>query len=300
VIANAMNVRRNAAVPLAVLAAGLLVSLSPRPAAANCLDLQGSLVQGGLVWGKVPPGSVVRLDGERLDVLDDGTTFAGFGRDARATAQLVVEGVATCEQTLRIAGREYNIQRVEGVPQKTVTPPPGELERIRREQALVDAAKARRLARPDLLLGALAGFQWPTLGPISGVYGSQRFYNGAAGNPHYGVDVAVPAGTPVHAPAAGVVTLAEPDLYFSGGTVILDHGFRFSSSFLHMSKVLVDVGQEVKPGDVIGEVGATGRATGAHLDWRMNWRNQRIDPQLLAPPMPAASPKPTPEPMPKP
>lgn len=283
--------RRHTNVLLLLIAANL-VALAPGQAAADCLELQGSLIQGGLVWGKVPPGSVVKLDGERLDVLEDGTTFAGFGRDAADTAQLVIEGLEPCRQTLRIDQREYDIQRVEGVPQKTVTPPPEQLERIRREQALVDAAKAQRLARADLLLGALEGFRWPTLGPISGVYGSQRFYNGAAGNPHYGVDVAVPTGTPVRAPAAGRVTLAEPDLYFSGGTVILDHGFRFSSSFLHMSKVLVEVGQEVKPGDVIGEVGATGRATGAHLDWRMNWRNQRIDPQLLAPPMPQRMPKP--------
>jgi len=273
-------------------------AVAAHPAAANCVALQGNLVQGGLVWGNVPPGSVVRLDGEPLDVLEDGTTFAGFGRDAARTAELVIEGPVPCRETLQIVRREYAIQRVEGVPQKTVTPPPEQQARIRREQALVDAAKARRLSRPDLLLGALAGFQWPARGPISGVYGSQRFYNGVAGNPHYGVDVAVPTGTPVHAPAAGQVTLAEPDLYFSGGTVILDHGFRFSSSFLHMSKVLVAVGQEVKAGDVIGEVGATGRATGAHLDWRMNWRNQRVDPQLLAPPMPrpADSPKSMPKP----
>ncbi len=250
------------------------------------MELHGSLTQGGLVWGKVPPGSRVSLNGVALDVLEDGTTIAGFGRDAPATAELLVEGIGPCQQTLHIARREYNIQRVTGVPQQTVTPPPEQLERIRREQALVDAAKARRLPRPDLLQDALAGFQWPALGPISGVYGSQRYYNGAAGNPHYGVDMAVPTGTPVHAPAAGLVTLAEPDLFFSGGTVILDHGFRLSSSFLHMSKVLVAVGQEVKAGDVIGEVGATGRASGAHLDWRMNWRDQRIDPQLLAPPMP--------------
>jgi len=261
-------------------------ALMPQSVLANCVELQGSLTQGGLVWGKVLPGSRVSLNGLTLDVLEDGTTIAGFGRDAPATAQLLVEGGDSCQQTLHIARREYNIQRVTGVPQQTVTPPPEQLERIRREQALVDAAKARRLPRPDLLQDALAGFQWPALGPISGVYGSQRYYNGAAGNPHYGVDMAVPTGTPVHAPAAGLVTLAEPDLFFSGGTVILDHGFRLSSSFLHMSKVLVAVGQEVKAGEVIGEVGATGRASGAHLDWRMNWRDQRIDPQLLAPPMP--------------
>jgi murein DD-endopeptidase MepM/ murein hydrolase activator NlpD len=265
-------------------------------ATANCVELAGSLSQGGLVWGRVSPGSRVALDGETLDVLQDGTVFAGFGRDAPATAELVVTGKEQCQQTLQIAQREYKIQRVEGVPQKTVTPPAEQLERIRREQALVNAAKARRLPRADLLQGALAGFQWPTVGPISGVYGSQRYYNGSAGRPHYGVDVAVPTGTPVYAPAAGVVTLAEPDLFYSGGTIFLDHGFRFSSAFLHMSKVLVDVGQEVQAGDVIGEVGATGRATGAHLDWRMNWRKQRIDPQLLAPPMPAPEPAPMPNP----
>jgi murein DD-endopeptidase MepM/ murein hydrolase activator NlpD len=254
---------------------------------ASCVELEGSLTQGGLIWGTVPPGSRVTLDGETLDVLQAGTTIAGFGRNAAATAELVVEGGAdVCRQTLQITPRQYAVQRVQGVPQKTVTPPPEQLERIRREQALVNAAKAQRLLRPDLLQAALAGFQWPTVGPISGVYGSQRYYNGAAGNPHYGVDVAVPTGTVVLAPAAGVVTLAEPDLFYSGGTVILDHGFRFSSAFLHMSKVLVEVGEEVNSGDVIGEVGATGRATGPHLDWRMSWRKHRIDPQLLAPTMP--------------
>jgi hypothetical protein len=219
-------------------------ALADDSVAARCLELQGSLTQGGLVWGKVAPGTQVSLDGEALDVLPDGTTFAGFSRDAPSTAQLVVEGHEPCRQTLHIASREYNVQSVDGVPQKTVTPSPEHVDRILREQALVNAAKARRLTRPDLVQGALAGFQWPALGPISGVYGSQRYYNGKAGNPHYGVDVAVPTSTPVVAPAAGLVTLAEPDLFFSGGTVILDHGFRFSSAFLHMSKILVEVGQE--------------------------------------------------------
>lgn len=255
-------------------------------ALGNCPQLNGSLQQGGFIWGQVTPGSVVTLDGERLDVLADGTTFAGFGRDAPATAELVVKGEQPCRETLQVARREYQIQRVEGVPQKTVTPPAEELERIRREATLVANARVSKLARPDLLSGVLAGFVWPVEGPISGVYGSQRFYNGEPRRPHFGVDVAVPTGTIVRAPAAGVVTLAESDLYFSGGTVILDHGYRLSSSFLHMSEVSVQVGDELRPGDIIGAVGATGRATGPHLDWRMNWREQRIDPQLLAPPMP--------------
>ena len=273
-----------ARVPLTVLA--LSAWLVPGAQAACLNDLQGELEQGGLIWGTVPPGSRVTLDGESLDVLADGTTFAGFGRDAATTAVLVVTGDQPCEETLAVATREYKIQRVEGVPQQTVTPSPEHLERIKKEQAKVGAAKRQRLSRPDLLQDALDGFEWPTVGPISGVYGSQRYYNGEPRRPHYGVDVAVPTGTAVHAPAAGVVTLAEPDLFFSGGTIILDHGFGLSSSFLHLSAVSVDVGQEVQTGDAIGEVGATGRATGAHLDWRMSWRNQRIDPQLLAPPMP--------------
>jgi murein DD-endopeptidase MepM/ murein hydrolase activator NlpD len=278
--------------PIAVLTLCLL----PLTALGNCIDLDGRLTQGGLIWGYAPLGSRVTLDGEELDMLDDGTVIAGFSRDAAPVAELVVEvegevegeGEQTCRQSLRIAQRSYRISRVEGVPQRTVTPPPEQLERIRRERALVAAAKGQRVQREDLLQGALAGFAWPVEGRISGVYGSQRVYNGKPGNPHYGVDVAVPTGTPVAAPTAGVITLAEPDLFYSGGTVIIDHGYGLSSSMLHLSKVLVEVGQEVRTGDIIGEVGATGRATGPHLDWRMSWRNRRIDPQLLAPPQQAA------------
>ncbi|MEP1594402.1 MAG: M23 family metallopeptidase [Halieaceae bacterium] len=257
------------------------------PALANdCISLTGDLTQGGLVWGKVPQGHTVTLDGSPLVVLEDGTTVAGFGRDAAATAELVVSGEEDCRQTLAISQREYNIQRVEGVPQRTVTPPQEQLDRIARERALVGSAKARVIERPDLLQDTLAGFIWPAQGPISGVYGSQRVYNGSPRSPHYGVDVAVPTGTPVIAPAPGVVILAEPDLFYSGGTIILDHGYNLSSSFLHLSAVSVKVGQVIETGDVIGEVGATGRATGPHLDWRMSWRRERIDPQLLVPAMP--------------
>lgn len=263
-----------------------MATLSPATLAGNCPQFSGELQQGGFIWGRVPLGSVVTLNGRSLDVLPDGTTFAGFGRDAPATAQLVVEGSGACSETLQVAPREYNIQRVEGVPAATVNPPQEQLDRIRREGAMVKTARARRLERPDLLATVLAGFVWPVEGPISGVYGSQRYYNGEPRRPHFGVDVAAPEGTTVRAPAAGVVTLAQPDLFFSGGTVILDHGFNVSSTFLHMSEVLVQAGDELKPGDIIGAVGATGRATGPHLDWRMNWREVRLDPQLLAPAMP--------------
>jgi len=261
----------------------LLMSTAGR---ADCPALSGHLTQGGLAWGVLPAGSSASLDGEPLDVLEDGTTVLGFGRDAAASVELVVNGPVPCRQTLSIAAREYRIQRVEGVPQKTVTPSPEHLARIARERKLVANAKARRFARPEWLADALSGFSWPTQGPISGVYGSQRIYNGTPGSPHYGVDVAVPTGTPVRAPADGIVTLAETDLFYSGGTIILDHGYGLSSSFLHLSAVDVQTGDEVQRGDLLGAVGASGRATGPHLDWRMSWRHERIDPQLLVPPMP--------------
>ena len=178
-------------------------SLAASVVRADCTELEGQLIQGGMVWGTVAPGSRVTLDVKALTVLDDGTTFAGFGRDAAATAELVVEGEQRCSQALQIASRQYNISRVEGVPQKTVTPDPEHLERIRQERVLVGAAKGQRLDRPDLLQGALAGFEWPAQGRISGVYGSQRIYNGTPKSPHYGVDVAVPTGTPVYAPTGG-------------------------------------------------------------------------------------------------
>jgi len=257
----------------------LLILAGPAQA---CIELSGEVRQGALLWGQVAPGSRVFLNDEALAVSADGIVVFGFGRDETGDSILRVEGNKTCQQSLVIAVREYRIQQVEGVPQKTVTPGPKDMQRIRRERALVRAAKANSSDRTDFA----GGFSWPLQGPISGVYGSQRVYNGTPGNPHYGVDVAMPTGTEVAAPAAGVVVLAEPDLFYSGGTIIIDHGSQVSSSMLHLSAVSVMVGERVEPGDIIGKVGSTGRATGAHLDWRMSWRNRRVDPQLLVPPMP--------------
>ena len=243
-------------------------------------------LQGGLLWGQVAPGTEVSADGKPVPVMLDGAFLVGIGRDAKAEITLVTEADARCEQVVAIGQRDYRIQRVEGVPQKTVTPPEEVLERIARERALVREAKSMRLERPEFLRWVRSGLSWPATGRISGVYGSQRFYNGTPGSPHYGVDVARPTGHPVVAPGPGIITLAEPDLFYSGGTVILDHGYGLSSSFLHLSEVLVEVGDEVAQGTLLGKVGATGRATGPHLDWRMSWFDQRIDPQLLVPPMP--------------
>lgn len=254
--------------------------------AESCTALQGNATQGGILWGQTLPTAQVRFADIAVPVLPDGAFLLGLGRDMPAKNMLTITTGDVCEQEVAVVPRQYRLQTITGVPQQTVTPSEEHLERIRAERAKVGSAKAKRLPRDDGLRAVRGGFIWPVTGRISGVYGSQRIYNGTPGTPHYGLDVARPTGTPVTAPAAGEVTLAEPDLFYSGGTVILDHGYGLSSSFLHLSEVFVAVGDQLAPGDLIGAIGATGRATGPHLDWRMSWFNQRIDPQLLVPPMP--------------
>jgi len=254
--------------------------------AEPCTTLAGNAIQGGMLRGHTLPSATVTFADITVPVLPDGAFLLGLGRDMPRSNELTITTDETCVQQVAVAAREYRLQEITGVPQQTVTPSEEHLERIRTERAKVRTAKAQRLALDDGFRAVRDGFAWPVTGRISGVYGSQRIYNGTPGTPHYGVDVARPTGTPVTAPAAGRVTLAEPDLFYSGGTVILDHGYGLSSSFLHLSEVLVSVGDQLAPGDLIGAIGATGRATGPHLDWRMSWFNQRIDPQLLVPPMP--------------
>jgi len=185
-----------------------------------------------------------------------------------------------------VAQREYKVQRVNGVPQRTVTQPSAEvLERIRNEGHLVRQARADNDPREDFL----QGFIKPLEGPITGVYGSQRVYNGVPKNPHYGLDIARPTGTVVVAPAPGIVKLVHADMYYSGGTLVLDHGYGLTSSFIHLSGALVKEGQRVEAGEPIAKVGSSGRATGPHLDWRVNWFSVRLDPALVLEFFPAAS-----------
>ena len=234
--------------------------------------------------GRVTPGSKVQVDGKRVRVSEDGVFLAGFHRDAGRRSEVLVERPdgARERRILQVEQREYRIQRIDGLPPRKVTPSEADLERIRREAAMARKARERDDPRTDFL----TGFIWPVEGKISGVYGSQRILNGQPRRPHFGVDIAVPTGTPVKAPAPGVVTLVHPDMFFSGGTLILDHGHGLSSSFLHLSRILVKEGDRVRRGDVIAEVGATGRVTGAHLDWRVNLFRKRLDPTLLVGPMP--------------
>ena len=271
-----------AGIAVAVLA-GLAACAGSAP--VQPVAMSGALTQGGAVFGKTEPGATVTLGGRPVRVAKDGRFVFGLGRDAPATAILEIHhpGGVVGRMALTIAPRQYEVQRVEGLPQNLVTPTPEEAARIAREQA--EVAQARTLDLDNPLFES--GFIWPALGPISGVYGSQRILNGTPSAPHYGVDIAAPEGSPVVAPADGVVTLAEPDLLLTGGTLVIDHGHGLSSTFIHMSRIDVAVGAHLRQGDAVGAVGATGRASGPHLHWGMNWFELRLDPALVVGPMPA-------------
>lgn len=246
----------------------------------SSLVLNGQFTQGSLFRGQLPPGSEIKLDGETLEQNAQGKFVFGFARDANLSHSLAwtLPDGASGKRDITLKKREYNIQRIDGLKPSMVTPPQETLDRIRRDSANVGKARAG-VSDLDALF---TGFIWPAEGPITGVYGSQRVLNGVPKTPHYGVDVGAPTGTPVVAPAAGVITLSD-DLYYSGNTVILDHGMGVYSTFLHLDESDVKVGDVLEQGDPIGKIGATGRATGPHLDWRLNLGKMRLDPALLVP-----------------
>jgi biotin carboxyl carrier protein len=267
----------------AAAAAGAPSAAAP-PIAATAPDparivFPSSASQGAMVIGKVPPGSRVRHGGRELRVTAYGSVVFGVGRDA--TAPLQVEVVrpdgSRDSMTITVVPRDWPVEEVRGVPPRTIDPPPEVAARIAREAARVGAARALDDARADFA----QAFIWPVAGRLSGRFGNQRIYNGKPGSPHSGMDIAAPAGTAVKAPAAGVVTLAAADFYITGGTLIIDHGHGISSNFLHLSRIDVKVGDRVEQGQAIAAVGATGRATGPHLHWGMNWFDVRIDPLLV-------------------
>lgn len=248
------------------------------------LSWTGDFSQGGLVIGVAQPGLSLMLGERAVPAAKDGRFVFGFGRDEPAQAKLTLRHAGGQSETvmLAIAPRQYDIQRIDGLPPAQVTPPPALLERIKRENAKIAAVRQRNTPVQDFMQGWI----WPAQGPVSGVYGSQRILNGEPRAPHYGVDIAAPAGSPVVASTDGEVTLAEKDVYYTGGTIIIDHGMGINAAYSHLQTVTVKVGQRVKQGQQIGTVGATGRATGPHLDWRVNWFDVRLDPQRLLPPKP--------------
>lgn len=241
-------------------------------------SLQGQAVQGGMMWGHVAPDTKIWLNETPVAVHATGAFVIGFGRDA-TDSKLVFHYPDGTKETLKlpVESREFNIERIDGLPPKTVTPPPEWRERRKTETGRVVAA--RSVLMPEVLW--LDGFLQPAEGRFSGFYGSQRILNGKPRSPHYGLDIAAATGTPIYAPAGGVVRLSAPDFLLEGGIIIIDHGLGVTSTLFHMETVTVDEGERVEKGQQIGTVGATGRSTGPHVDWRINWRSVRLDPLLL-------------------
>lgn len=251
----------------------------PLAMAQDVVSLKSKLIQGGFYVGQVKPGTEVIYKDRSVRVSERGQFIIGFGRDARLlqTVRLVAPGGKKEQLKLRLSKRDYKIQRINGIARKYVSPAEKVLGRISDENQQVKSARQFDSVQKDFF----AGFTRPAEGPVSGVYGSQRVFNGEPRRPHFGLDIAGPEGAPVMAPANGIVRLAESDLYFSDGTIVIDHGYGITTSYLHLSQLKVVDGQKVKRGDVIGAIGATGRVTGAHLDWRANWFDVRLDPALM-------------------
>jgi murein DD-endopeptidase MepM/ murein hydrolase activator NlpD len=238
-------------------------------------------------------GTKIVLDGLELPVSADGLFVLGFHRDDVNPQELLAMDASgkTAKLTLTPEMRDWEIQRIDNLPTNMVTPPEAVITRIKNDIKNVKAARAVISDFDDVLKN---GFVWPVWGRISGIYGAQRILNGKPRQPHYGIDIATPSGVAVRAAGAGRVTMAM-DLYFTGGTVVIDHGFGLNSTYSHLKDMYVRPGDMITRGGVIGSVGSTGRSTGPHLDWRINWRNKRLDPLLIAGPLRPALPASRPE-----
>ena len=248
----------------------LLISTSSLAA-----TFKGKFIQGSFILGKTEPGSEVFIDKKKVKVTSDGYFAFGLGRDRKNDVVITINKEKIIKKVFK---REYKIQRIDGLEEKKVTPPEEVYERIKRENKWIGEARA--------VNSDLAFFKNKFINPlenaiVTGVYGSQRILNGKPKWPHYGIDFAAEEGTEIKAMLSGVVTLAEPDLFYTGGTLIFEHGHGVSTLYMHMKTLMVKKGQKVKQGDVIGTVGSTGRSTGAHLDVRLNWFQTRLDPATV-------------------
>ena len=242
------------------------------------IDLSGELKQGGLVVGKTSADNIVQLNGKTLAVSSAGDYVFGFGRDDESQYSLVITKVngEKEQQNFSPIKRKYNEQSIKGIAKSIMQPSPAAVARSKKDSGQI--REARKISSE--LISFSSGFIAPIDGIITGVYGSRRIYNGVKKRPHFGLDYAGKTGDPVKAPASGKILLYVPDMFYSGGTMIIDHGHGVTSTFLHLSNAYVNVGDNVKQGEVIAAVGKSGRATGPHLDWRVNWFNTRIDPNL--------------------
>jgi murein DD-endopeptidase MepM/ murein hydrolase activator NlpD len=260
----------------ALLVVGL--SLLPIINAQAEIQLSGEMKQGGLIVGKTKATNTVTLNDKVLTVSPQGDYVFAFSRDDTKQYTLTVTSpTGTIEtQTFTPKKREYKISRVEGISKTIMNP--NTKANIRAGEDRAAMVKVRKISSD--LTDFSQGFIAPRSSRITGVYGSQRFYNGVPKNPHFGVDYAGPIGAPVKAPASGTVLLWVPDMFYSGGTLVIDHGHGITSNFLHLSASLVKAGDKVEQGQVVAKVGNSGRVTGPHLDWRMNWHSVRFDPEL--------------------
>jgi murein DD-endopeptidase MepM/ murein hydrolase activator NlpD len=257
------------------LGAGLALIAAPAAADSVRFTISGAMEQGSLAFGSAPPGSQAALDGRPLTITSDGHFVFGFGYDQTKASLVTVRypDSGGDSRSFKPKPRQYEIQRVNGLPQNTVTPPPEVEARIAHEAENIYLARLAQSAGTDFL----SGFDWPAPGILSGTFGSQRIDNGVPMAPHFGVDMAAPVGTPIHAPASGTVLISD-DYFLDGGFTLLDHGQGVSTSYLHQSKRLVKPGDIVKRGQLMGLIGQTGRATGPHLHWAMNWFQVKLDP----------------------
>ncbi|MBY0337265.1 MAG: M23 family metallopeptidase [Acetobacteraceae bacterium] len=249
----------------------LATPLLALPARAQPFGLRGTPQQGGFLIGRTLPGGRAALDGQALRVSPEGLFAFGFGRDHGPRATLTVNGQP---QTLEVARRQWDVQHITGLPPAQVTPDAATLERIRVERERLAAVRAVDSART----GFAEGLAWPARGRISGVFGSQRVLNGQSRQPHYGLDVAGPVGTPILAAASGQVTLAA-EFHFFGRLVVLDHGHGVNTLYAHLNAIHVREGQAVTRGERIADMGATGRVTGPHLHFSLSWYRVWLDPQ---------------------
>ncbi len=239
------------------------------------VTFEGNFIQGSFILGQTKPGSEVYIDKKKIRVTSNGTFAFGLGRDRKNDVVITINKKKIIKKVLK---RKYNIQRIDGLEEKKVTPPEEVYERIKRENKWIGEA---RVINSDLTF-----FKEKFINPlenaiVTGVYGSQRILNGKPKWPHYGIDFAADKGTKIKAMLDGIATLVEPDLFYTGGTLIFDHGHGISTLYMHMEKIFVKKGEQVKQGDIIGTVGSTGRSTGAHLDVRLNWFNVRLDPATV-------------------
>ena len=261
------------------LATGAALALLPSVSRAQSarIDLKAVIRQGELIVGKAAPGAAIRFDEKRIPLSQDGTFAFGLPYDQKKTSILDVRYAdgSTERREITPSLREYEIQRLSGLPESLVTPPAETLERIKRERAAVIEAR-ERMTDGSWFAG---GFDWPVPGIVSSLFGSQRILNGEPRAPHLAVDIAAPTGTPIHAPAEGIVSFTG-DLYFDGLFTMLDHGMGVSTCYAHQSKQLVGIGDRVARGQVLGEVGRTGRVTGPNLHWGLNWFQIGLDPSL--------------------